>query len=296
MTTPRASLPELSEAQASKEITHNEALRKLEALTVGGVVTMTLSAPPASPTEGGVWIVGPNATGAWSGMENKLAHFTNAAWAFYAPADGWNAYLIDANVFVFFDGTAWSTKFYLPASVAGAASLNLPAGAAPTTPADGDIWATTAALVARINGATRTLWDDGNLATVAQAEAEAGTATTPRAWTAQRVAQAIAALGSAIDTVQENIAAAGTTSATATAITARQAEVTSSTVGSAEGVRLPTIIQGNKVVVFNKTANAINVYPPTGKQINWAGVDVAHSLGAWGTVTYYATKADTYYT
>ncbi|MEX3008749.1 hypothetical protein [Hoeflea sp. TYP-13] len=40
------------------------------------------------------------------------------------------------------------------------------------------------------------LWHEGTLATIGQAEAEAGTATTERAWTAQRVKQAIDALGS----------------------------------------------------------------------------------------------------
>jgi len=41
-----------------------------------------------------------------------------------------------------------------PASVAGAAGLNLPAGTAPTSPNDGDIWTTTAGVYVRINGAT----------------------------------------------------------------------------------------------------------------------------------------------
>lgn len=96
--------------------------------------------------------------------------------------------------------------------------------------------------------------------------------------------------------VQEGIAAAGSTAGTAAAITGDWAEVTSSTAGSADGVRLPDIAQGEKTVVFNKTANALKVYPPTGKQVNWAGVDVPHSLPAWNTITYYAAKTDSYYT
>jgi hypothetical protein len=52
-------------------------------------------------------------------------------------------------------GTAtFGGKIVTPASVAGFASLRLPHGAAPTTPADGDIWTTTAGLFVRINGAT----------------------------------------------------------------------------------------------------------------------------------------------
>lgn len=214
MTTPRASLPELSESQVSKEIVHNEALRKLEALTVGGVESLSLSDPPATPTAGGVWIVGAAATGAWAGMEKKLAHYTNGAWAFYTPADGWRVHVIDEDKLYFFNGTDWTAY----------------------------------------------------------------------------------AAGSTLDAVQESVAAAGTTSATATAATDDMVEVTTSTAGTADGIRLRTIVQGEKQVIFNKTANALNVYPPTGKQINWAGVDTAHSLPAWGTVTYYAVKADSYYT
>ena len=42
----------------------------------------------------------------------------------------------------------------LPASVAGEAPLRIPHGTAPSSPADGEIWTTTAGLFARINGVT----------------------------------------------------------------------------------------------------------------------------------------------
>jgi hypothetical protein len=51
-------------------------------------------------------------------------------------------------------GLPASTALQLVASVAGAASLNIPHGAAPTAPNDGDCWTTTAGLFCRINGAT----------------------------------------------------------------------------------------------------------------------------------------------
>ena len=43
------------------------------------------------------------------------------------------------------------------ASVSGAAGLNIPAGTAPTSPNNGDIWTTTSAMLVRINGTTYTL-------------------------------------------------------------------------------------------------------------------------------------------
>lgn len=80
-----------------------------------------------------------------------------------------------------------------PASTTASASLNIPHGAAPSAPVNGDLWTTTGGLFARINGATRTFVHTGTYSTVSQAEAEAGAAGTVRMWTPERVAQAIAA-------------------------------------------------------------------------------------------------------
>lgn len=54
------------------------------------------------------------------------------------------------------DSTAWNFELpvIVPASVTGAASLNVPHGTAPTSPVDGDMWTTTAGLYVRINGST----------------------------------------------------------------------------------------------------------------------------------------------
>jgi hypothetical protein len=40
------------------------------------------------------------------------------------------------------------------ASATGTAGLNLPHGAAPTSPVNGDVWTTTAGLFVRVNGST----------------------------------------------------------------------------------------------------------------------------------------------
>lgn len=100
----------------------------------------------------------------------------------------------------------------LPASVAASAPLKLPHGTAPTAPVNGDVWSTTASLLAQINGATRTFIHNGNPTTlasdIAQAEAEAGTSTTRRWFTALRVRQAVAAYAppkSDITALQEKI-------------------------------------------------------------------------------------------
>lgn len=54
-------------------------------------------------------------------------------------------------------GGTMTGKLNTVASATGNAGLNVPHGAAPTTPTNGDIWTTTAALLAQINGATKTV-------------------------------------------------------------------------------------------------------------------------------------------
>ena len=89
--------------------------------------------------------------------------------------------------------TYWAktNKITLPASVAESAYLNIPLGVAPATPVDGDIWQVAGGLTVRRGGSSRTIYDSGNLTVVTQADAEAGTSSTSRLWTAQRVRQAV---------------------------------------------------------------------------------------------------------
>jgi hypothetical protein len=95
MTTPRLALPELVEAQAGKEQTHNAALARLDALVGPAVESMMETDPPGSPAEGDLYVPAATATGAWAGHEDELAQYLNAAWAFYAPWDGLAVWSID---------------------------------------------------------------------------------------------------------------------------------------------------------------------------------------------------------
>ena len=51
-------------------------------------------------------------------------------------------------------GISGAEKVILMASAAGAARFNMPHGAAPTIPVDGDVWTTTAGLFVQVNGGT----------------------------------------------------------------------------------------------------------------------------------------------
>ena len=87
-TTSNLNLPFIMAAQAQKHVTHNEALRALDAVVQLMVLDKDLASPPGSPGEGARYIVAASPTGAWSGQAGKIAAFQDGAWAFYAPAGG----------------------------------------------------------------------------------------------------------------------------------------------------------------------------------------------------------------
>lgn len=108
MTTPRISMPELVESQASKYLTHNDALRIIDALLQAGVTDRDLTDPPGSPTNGAVYIPTATATGAWAGQEGKLAQWYSSAWYFLTPAEGWTVWIIDEQVHLTYQGGSWT--------------------------------------------------------------------------------------------------------------------------------------------------------------------------------------------
>lgn len=85
-TTPDFGIPELAQAQATPEITFNEALILYQAL-LNGVMDATTSVPPGAPTEGDSYIVGSSPSGAWSGYENHIAIYYNGGWRFVPGVD-----------------------------------------------------------------------------------------------------------------------------------------------------------------------------------------------------------------
>jgi hypothetical protein len=107
--TPNLGLPYIDGSQAQKHVTHNEALRILDAAIQIGVLDLTLTAPLASPAEGERHVVASGATGAWAGRDNAIATWQDGAWAFLAPKTGWCIWsAADSGLFVF-DGAAWQS-------------------------------------------------------------------------------------------------------------------------------------------------------------------------------------------
>jgi hypothetical protein len=107
METPNLALPYILASQAQKHVTHNEAIRALDALVQISVKDRDLAAPPGAPAEGDRYIVAAAATGTWSGHDGEVAAWQDAAWMFYAPAEGWVAWVADEDALLAFDGAGW---------------------------------------------------------------------------------------------------------------------------------------------------------------------------------------------
>ena len=88
------SLPYIQPSQAQKHVTHNEALRQLDALVQLAVRSASVTTPPALPEPGQRYIVPTGASGDWAGQEGALAVFEETGWAFYAPNPGWIAWMM----------------------------------------------------------------------------------------------------------------------------------------------------------------------------------------------------------
>ncbi len=105
--TPNLDLPYIMASQAQKHVTHNEAIRKLDALVNPVVVNNDQTQPPASPAEGECFIVALPASGVWQGHDNEIATWQDGAWAYFQPNTGWDVYVIALNKHLLWDGAAW---------------------------------------------------------------------------------------------------------------------------------------------------------------------------------------------
>ncbi|MDB5549309.1 MAG: hypothetical protein JWP21_2756, partial [Tardiphaga sp.] len=100
-------LPFIEAGQAQKHVTHNEALRILDAAIQIAVQDITRQAPPSSPADGQRHIVAASPSGAWTGRAKAIATWQDGAWAFLAPRIGWCVWSVaDAGLLVF-DGASW---------------------------------------------------------------------------------------------------------------------------------------------------------------------------------------------
>lgn len=129
-TTPDFGLPQLAQSQANPDVTHNEAIQLLQAL-LNGAIDRAVNAPPGSPSNGDVYILGAAPTGAWAGQANKVAVRVGDAWRFVpngvaigARHEGIRLWVRDEDAVYVWSGSAWVQN----SPPSAAAVSNTPAG------------------------------------------------------------------------------------------------------------------------------------------------------------------------
>lgn len=103
----RLGLPYLAAAQAQKHVTHNEALRALDAIVALAVLARDRSTPPAAPAEGDRYIVAAAPSGAFAGHAGEIAAFDDGSWRFYRPRAGWLCHVGQEDLLLLHDGAGW---------------------------------------------------------------------------------------------------------------------------------------------------------------------------------------------
>ena len=106
--TTNLALPYLDAAQSQKHVTHNDALRALDAVVMLAVLDRDLATPPGSPADGARYLVAASPTGAWAGQAGKIAAWQDGAWVFYTAKEGWLCYVADEDVLLVYGGSSWT--------------------------------------------------------------------------------------------------------------------------------------------------------------------------------------------
>jgi hypothetical protein len=107
--TQRHSLPNLYVGQSQKELTHNEALARIDAL-LHPVVEAKLAVPPAGLTDssdGLCWLIGTAATGQWAGHSGQVARWSGGSWRYIMPVAGMTLWLASGNKRLFYIAGSW---------------------------------------------------------------------------------------------------------------------------------------------------------------------------------------------
>jgi hypothetical protein len=104
--TGRLKLPYILQAQAQKEVTHNQALNILDVL-VNTVAIAITDTPPDNPNEGDIYIVGSKPQGIFDGNANHLVQFTEGSWSFYQPLNYMEVMVIDESQKFTFADNEW---------------------------------------------------------------------------------------------------------------------------------------------------------------------------------------------
>tara|TARA_Y100000815_G_scaffold183143_1_gene166940 strand:+ start:742 stop:1251 length:510 start_codon:yes stop_codon:yes gene_type:complete len=103
----RLALPLLQAGQSQKEMSHNEALTRIDIACQAAVEAVQSDTPPPDPLPGQCWIVGTDPSDAWSGHAGALACWTAGGWRFVEPQEGMSAWDRGAQVPALFRDGSW---------------------------------------------------------------------------------------------------------------------------------------------------------------------------------------------
>ncbi|MBV2142603.1 DUF2793 domain-containing protein [Falsochrobactrum sp. TDYN1] len=115
--TPNLKLPYILPSQAQKHVTHNEALRLLDAVVHLSVRSRMQAEAPETPLAGERYIVASSAVGSWGGKDHLIASYIDGGWLFVSPAKGWLAYIEDEAGLMVFNGINWEGTASVPDSL-----------------------------------------------------------------------------------------------------------------------------------------------------------------------------------
>lgn len=103
-------LPYILQSQSQKEVTHNEALNRLDVLVQSVAQDVDLNTPPGSPTLGDCYIIGDSPTGAWSGKAKQIAQAIEGGWFFVTPFKLLKFWVESQEQFYVYNGSAWAVE------------------------------------------------------------------------------------------------------------------------------------------------------------------------------------------
>lgn len=289
--TPNLGLPILSASQASKHVTMNQSLRKLDALVTPFVKIKDrdLATPPGSPADGDRYIVATSPTGAWSGNAGKIAYYDTNGWVFYTPLEGWLFYIDDEDTFLEYTGSTYVGHPQVQQNLSKV-GVNTTADATnKLAVASSAILFTNVGNGIQVKVNKNASGDTGSFLfqTGFSGRAEIGCIgddnfqfkVSPDGSTFYSALNLNTSHGRiSFPSVVGSLAAAGTTQGTATALQKHMNVVTTATGGSADGVITPTLNPGEEMWVVNASAATVKVYPVSGAAFNALAANTSISL------------------
>ena len=290
----------VEQSQAQKEITVNQALARLDVFLNNGAKSLSTNTPPGSPGSGDLYIVGSSPSGAWSGQAGKFAYY-DQGWYFIPPCDGATVWVNDEDQPYFFNGASWGlatqnlSKLGINATadtnnklaVASDAVLFNHNGTSVQAKLNKNATANTASFLFQTGFSGR-----AEFGTIGDDSFSLKVSSDGSTWlNALKIVVGTGRL--AVKSIATGIAAAGSNQAGATALSKTINIV--STVGSGQGVALPSPEAGEMVLVANQGANTLSVYPASGHSINALSANAALSVGTDTRKLFFAATSSAWY-